>query len=140
MSEPKFTKGPWVWEVNNKSKIVELCGCGIEVLRFKRWGMQGAAPTFTKKDGLFKLQGEKVSDLSVDIKGREQHSEWCQTIDHPDAHLISSAPEMYIQLSKLRVAINNLVELDLIRGEYANEALDLVAETHELQSKARGEG
>jgi hypothetical protein len=34
--ETKFTKGPWYWEVNEKHKDVNLCGSGIEVLRFTR--------------------------------------------------------------------------------------------------------
>ena len=75
MGEANFTKGPWYWEVNKKHKVVELCGSGIEVLRFERWGMQGAAPTFVRPDEAFKLQGLKVVDVAVDIEGREHHSD-----------------------------------------------------------------
>lgn len=129
MNEAKFTKGPWFWEVNNKGKNVELCGKGIEVLRFKRWGMQGAAPTFTRKDDTFKLQGAKVSDLSVDIEGREHHSDWCQTLNHPDAHLIASAPDMYEMLK----------QLSEMSSEDAKIYLEYSSGITELLSKARGE-
>lgn len=91
----KFTQGPWQWLVNKESKKVELCGKGIEVLRFRRYGMQGAAPTFTEDHMGHKLQGVKAEDLAIDIQGREHHSHWYQTIDHPDARLIEKAPDMF---------------------------------------------
>lgn len=127
MSEAKFTQGPWQWLVNKESKKVELCGKGIEVLRFKRYGMQGAAPTFTENYMGHKLQGVKSEDLAVDIKGREHHSHWCQAIDHPDAHLIAAAPEMYEMLVELRSITNKYGVI------YARDSIDL------LLSKARGE-
>ncbi|AUS02130.1 hypothetical protein NVP2095A_49 [Vibrio phage 2.095.A._10N.286.46.E10] len=129
MSEAKFTKGPWQWEVNKSDKNVELCGRGIEVLRFKRWGMQSAKPTFTKKDSTFKLQGACPSNLTADIKGREHHSDWCQTIDHPDAHLIASAPEMYEMLRALSEMCSEDAKFYL---ESSSDVIDLLA-------KARGE-
>ncbi len=94
MSEAKHTKGPWKWLVNKSSKKVELCGSGIEVLRFKRYGMQSATPTFTENYRGHKLQGINAMDLAQEIKGREHHSDWCQTINHPDAYLIEAAPDM----------------------------------------------
>lgn len=126
MSEAKFTKGPWVWELNKRSKSVELCGIGIEVLRFERYGMQGAAPTFTRQDEVFKLQGEKACNLGVDVKGREHHSDWFQTIDHPDAHLIAAAPEMYAFIKKCSLA-------------FADDYPSLRDSANELLAQARGE-
>ena len=128
--EAKFTKGPWRWEVNKKHKNVDLCGSGIEVLRFQRYGMQSAQPTFTRSDDTFKLQGEKASDLAVDIKGREHHSDWCQTIDHPDAHLISAAPDLYEALDNFDAYAST--DVDYIGSPFQKEVRAALA-------KARGE-
>ena len=89
----KFTEGPWKWVVNKKHKIVHLEGRSHEIMRFERYGMQSAQPTFLTDDKRF--QCIKAVDLACDIKGREHHASWHQGIDHPDARLIESAPNMY---------------------------------------------
>lgn len=127
----KFTQGPWQWLINKESKKVELCGKGIEVLRFKRYGMQGAAPTFTENHMGHKLQGVKAEDLAIDIKGREHHSHWCQTIGHPDAHLIAAAPDMYEMLDTIETVLSG-------NSEYNADEIN-VNYLRKLLSKARGE-
>jgi hypothetical protein len=39
------------------------------------------------------------------VKGREHHSDWFQTIDHPDALLIEVAPDLYDALQRLVNAV-----------------------------------
>lgn len=128
--ETKFTKGPWHWEVNEKHKDINLCGSGIEVMRFQRWGMQSAMPTFTKhNDDTFKLQGMKVTDLSEPVKGREHHQARFKTINHPDAHLIAAAPDMYEMIQNI---------LDERKGVARNDYV-LDDEIEQLLARARGE-
>lgn len=137
-SKPKFTKGPWQWLVNKESKKVELCGKGIEVLRFKRYGMQGAAPTFTEDHMGHILQGVKAEDLAVDITGREHHAGWCQTIDHPDANLIAAAPDLYAEIQNDIIYLTNII----MSSTCAETIKRLEVERDrkcDLLSKARGE-
>lgn len=112
MSEAKFTKGPWTWEINEKQKEIELCaGNRIEVLRFQRWGMQSAMPTFINhKDDTFLIQGVKATSLSEPIKGREHHAHWCKTINHPDAHLIAAAPKLYEMLKNVSSELYQMID------------------------------
>ena len=87
------TPGPWRWEVNHKYKQVSLCGehnFDLEVMDFRRWGMQGAQPMFRDDDRI--LHGVDV--FSAAVPGREHHAEWFQTLDHPDARLIAAAPDL----------------------------------------------
>lgn len=126
MSGAKFTKGPWKWEINRSNKRVFLSARGNEVLRFERWGMHSATPTFTEVVDGHLLQGVKAELLAVDIKGREHHRDWCQEIDHPDAHLISAAPEMYAFINKLAIGL-------------ASDFPSLRDSAIEILAKARGE-
>lgn len=129
MSEEKFTPAPWRWEVNKKHKSVTLCGgkpkFDNDVLRFKRYGMQNAQPTFT--DGI--IQGLKASDLAVEAKGREHHSDWFMLLKHPDAQLIEAAPKMY---NMLKTISNILSGDDALNEVSASDIENLLAE-------ARGE-
>lgn len=133
MSEANFTKGPWRWEVNLKHKSVVLTGgkpkFDKDVLRFERYGMQGAQPTFCEV-GDRDIQGEKASDLACVIEGREHHEAWFRGLDHPDAHLIAAAPEMH---DKLEECVTVLRE-----GTYS-EINDCADEILVLLAKARGE-
>ena len=154
MSESKFTKGPWRWEVNIKHKRVVLTGgkprYDKDVLRFERYGMQGAQPTFCEI-GDRDIQGEKASDLSCVIEGREHHESWFRGLNHPDAHLIAAAPEMYEALqatsNELQWALSELNKRIERDHDYSSASLDppelLDMETcHNnavLLAKARGE-
>ena len=109
MHDTKFTPGPWRWVVNPKARTVEIESgsgkYGLEVMRLRRWGMQGAMPEFLSLP--FKVGGhlsrliEPCTKFLRIVKGREHHADWFQTIDHPDAHLIISAPELYDALETM---------------------------------------
>jgi hypothetical protein len=90
----KRTPGRWRWEVNLKSRQIQLCGgkspFDLTVVDFVRWGMGGAQPRF--RDGKDLMQ--KASDFAVVAPGREHHESWFRLVDHPDARLMESAPEL----------------------------------------------
>lgn len=141
MTEPKFTKGPWRWEVNMKHKVVTLCGGARafdnDVLRFQRWGMQGAQPTFCEPHKIF--QGVKSSDLVAPVKGREHHSDWFQTINHPDAALIATSPQMYADIEQQVKLMRKIMEELPLTSDIFMEAADRVVELENTLAEARGE-
>jgi hypothetical protein len=97
----EFTPGPWRWEVNAKSRHVNLCGgknpFDLIVVDFVRWGMNGAAPRFrTGGDNLNVMK--PVTDFAIPVAGREHHAKWFQDISHPDARLIAAAPDLLAAL------------------------------------------
>lgn len=96
--KPAFTPGPWRWEVNRKGKQITLCGgtptFDKTVMAFKRWGMSGATPLFlTCTDGMHRIV--PADNFAVIAPGREHHLSWFQLLNHPDANLISAAPDLY---------------------------------------------
>lgn len=102
------TPGPWRWEVNHKYKQVSLCGernFDLEVMDFRRWGMQGAQPMFRDDDQI----SHGVDAFSAVVPGREHHAEWFQTLDHPDARLIAAAPELLNALKSCPLGSEHVV-------------------------------
>lgn len=92
-----FTPGPWRWELNEKSRQINLVGgvptFDLTVLDFIRWGMGGAAVRFREDaEGMNIMHHCQKS--GVVAKGREHHASWFKLIDHPDANLIASAPDL----------------------------------------------
>jgi hypothetical protein len=112
MSQFKHTPGPWRWELNQKSKDLNLCGhgeCGpydFTVMDFERWGMGGAVPRFRDDNGMM----VKAHLLGEIVPGRAHHSHWFQNINHPDARLIAAAPELLSALVKLTTRYKSLVD------------------------------
>lgn len=102
------TPGPWRWEVNRSHKSVKLCGgppkrgfgrYDLTVMDFRRFGMTGAAPVFWFWD-YDEYVGKpcRADELALAVEGREHHADWFANIDHPDARLIASAPELLAAL------------------------------------------
>lgn len=82
------TPGPWAWRGNTKIRSMFLAGDYGDtpfIMKFKRWGTQGAQPVFRGKNAMEKAETfvEYEVDYREDISG----------IKHPDAHLIAKAPE-----------------------------------------------
>lgn len=130
MAETNFTRGPWRWKVNPKYKTVELIGHKNDaVFRAARWGPKGAQIHFCSKH-LF----ESIRKFMRPITGREHHADWIQTIDHPDAHLIAAAPEVYEALARCETLLSGIEFLDEPEVER-----DLMPAIRAALAKARGE-
>lgn len=94
------TPAPWHWELNEKSKWVELQGPGgLIVMDFRRWGMTNATPRF--RDGSERDLLAPAQAFGVTVTGREHHAAWFKRLNHPDAHLIAAAPAMLASLKEL---------------------------------------
>lgn len=96
MSENKHTPEPWRWEINLKSKSVQIVGgkpmYDKIVMDFDRWGMYGAVPRFNEK-----IAGNELNimtrlcdrkDWIEPFEGRLHHADWCANVTHPDARRI----------------------------------------------------
>ena len=111
----KHTPGPWRWELNQKSKSVQLCGgkprFDVTVMDFVRWGMSGAAPRFlgVEPDSEFKLLTH-AKEFAVKAPGREHHASWFRLLDHPDARLMEAAPCLLGALQECMHALGDLME------------------------------
>lgn len=85
--------GPWKWFANGNSLALE--GRRDDVMRFRRWGMSGAAPEF-----FVGRLWVRADELLRPIPGREHHT-WARRLVHPVAQLIEAAPELYAALEEL---------------------------------------
>lgn len=92
------TPGPWRWEINLKSRQLQLCGgrplFDLTVMDFRRWGMGGAQPRFLVPHPSGGMLLHEAHEFAKAVPGREHHAHWFQAIDHPDADLIAAAPEL----------------------------------------------
>ena len=98
------TPGPWRWELNGKSRTMQLVG-GVQrfdltVLDFVRWGMDSAAARFRTGPESMNIM-KRADDFAVVAPGREHHAEWFRLIDHPDAALIAAAPDLLAALERI---------------------------------------
>lgn len=109
--EFKGTPAPWRWELNETSKNITLCGgvpkYDLIVMDFVRYGMNGACPRFnTTHESGFNIL-ERADTMGVAVEGREHHQSWFKNINHPDALLISKAPEMLDMLKDILDCYNS---------------------------------
>ena len=94
----QHTPGPWRWEVNAKSKQVQLRGGkarhDLTVIDFARCGFGSATPRFREMSEPGMNIMRNALEFATPKKGREHHAAWFQILMHPDAALIEAAPEL----------------------------------------------
>lgn len=129
MGDPKFTPGPWRWELNRTAKRVELCGgprFDLTVVSFGRYGMSNAAPIFWSWNERNIGTPQRADELAASVTDREHHSDWFADVSHPNAHLIAAAPALY---EALVLAAEELATIAVGMGEDGWSANDI--ERHE---------
>jgi hypothetical protein len=113
--EAMHTPGPWRWEINERHKSINLCGgrplYDLTVMDFQRWGMQGAQIRLrdTSQEGRNLMYN--TSHWAKEVKRREHHAGWFKSLNHPDAVLIQSAPDL-LDATKKAVA-SLLIDQDI---------------------------
>lgn len=95
------------------------------MLNFVRWGLNRAAPMFWfwRAGQHWSKPPKRADALAKAVAGREHHADWFAEIDHPDAKLITLAPELAAALTSLHSALE--AEIAWHKGE----AADLRSET-----------
>ncbi len=129
MSEP--TPGPWRWELNLKSRSVQLCGGNpksgfgafdLTVMDFERWGMGGAKCRFRTGPETMNVM-KPVENFAAIVIGREHHAEWFQCVAHPDANLIAAAPDMLAALKRQQANIRRWLETGIPADAAESQAI-----------------
>lgn len=149
MSEERFTPGPWCWHGSNHRMHLATVDRGkTYVMSFCRMGMREGQPTFQasrRTPGVSGMQkamemakfevGDRFVTGITEAKADGSVYRYDITsIDHPDAHLIVAAPDLYKALRELMEQINQdmlIPNEDEVNGCWDN-ALNALA-------KARGE-
>jgi hypothetical protein len=123
------TPSPWRWEINRKSRNVEICGgpakggfgrYDLTVLSFVRWGLNSAAPQFWhwNSEGGWTGKPQRADELAVAVDGRKHHADWFADIDHPDAQLIVAAvnalPDLLTEVAVLREALKPFADTNVL--------------------------
>lgn len=102
-----FTPGPWEWFANTtcggECLLATTHSGRLYVMMFKRWGMYGAIP-------FFRGVGFMRSALCF-FRTPQAHNAWNKVgINHPDARLIKSAPDLYEACKRVTNALVNMTE------------------------------
>lgn len=141
MSTPRFTPGPWQWEMNKKTNRVNIVSLARlprfmheTVMDFVRWGMANAAPRLRKasKERPDSVLMHRIEEFGAVVNGREHHADWFLTIDHPDAHLMVAAPELY-------EALDSLLSVNREMHHESDTVFAAVAKGEAALARARGE-
>lgn len=117
----QHTPGPWRWEINLQYKSIQLCGgkplFDKTVMGVKRWGMNGATPTFQDVNGYHLIEAKDVAEV---VPGREHHKEWFQTLNQADANLIAAAPDLLEALQEMLLVdeLNEVAKFQAQRKAY----------------------
>ena len=123
MSKSKHTPGPWHWNVNPSSKLVRIIAAnGDYVLMARRWGNSGTIWFQKPSSGII----ENASRFLKDFPNRHHHRTWAQTIDHPDAHLIAAAPELFAFAERFLEIFGDEEDFEELCGE-ARDAIALAS-------------
>lgn len=105
------TKGPWYWrKMGNHLSLVAAHSGTLIVMDFVRKGMNGAEPRFA-------IRRDSMGGLMVNS------SQLCEMldIDHPDARLISLAPEMLDAIRAYKLLDDRHANCPECEGEDAPE-------------------
>lgn len=94
------TPGPWAWFGNVDTKTLYLATVHHGrrfVMQFGRYGMQGAKPVFQKDQRMVGADEMVVFEVCREAESRDDERVYrgdIVDIDHPDALLIKSAPDL----------------------------------------------
>lgn len=124
----KHSEGPWRWELNEKSRRVELCGgkprYDLIVMDFVRYGFSGAAPRFNVELRTHLNVMKRGEEFGEVVPGREHHADWFKRLKHPDAQLIEAAPAFALAWGAVPDDVKDRVLASL--PEWAREAIKAV--------------
>lgn len=105
------TPGPWIWAGVSTSQTIDLMrarGWGDTVMAFRRWGTQGAQPSFNI-DGLLYAAAKGPGGAPLWITPQDHNPWMIRGIDHPDAIKIAAAPDdvaaLLAEVDRLRAAL-----------------------------------
>lgn len=103
--EKAATPGPWKWNVNLKSRTIELDGPASKmretVMAFTRWGMSSACPQFNENGLLV-----RADEVTEPIPGQEHHESWHRRLTHRDAVMMEVARNTFAALLDVAEAGN----------------------------------
>lgn len=100
------TPGPWEWFGNVDSKTIYLAsvhGGRRYVMKFERYGMQGAKPVFNSENGMIGADHLVSFEVCPEATSREDERVYrgdIRGINHADARLIATSPELLKMLEE----------------------------------------
>ena len=141
--EAAATPGPWAWDIQAAIKQAYLWTTHNGhhyVMGFRRWGMNGAAPTFQvyekyegplderKSKGMF-----RADKLTKSLPGKEYNVGYDDYLDHPDAEFIAHArqdvPALIAEVKRLNSEAERLTkERDAAVNDLEEIAIDATSE------------
>jgi hypothetical protein len=137
----KGTPGPWRWELNEKSKDLNLCGgkpmYDLTVMDFVRWGVGGAIPRFNTQYNTDLAIMKKADTFGQIVPERKHHASWFKTLNHPDAQLIAAAPDL-LEACMKALELSDKTLHTRFNGNRSKEAQQVYEAVSAAVSKALG--